>query len=679
MKPRIHIELSRPPCFFKVLRRTQVIRVSFALRVLLSLVVLLAAAVRLPAAEPALRWASLGRGRRLSEQPRALDLHKDSRGFVVVSARRRPQSDSTGDVPRLPARGEQEGALSPSAPSCASSRTSQRRCGYRWAPAGRRRRPRPLRARARSVPPISPSPARPMEPSGASIEAMRRGRRPERSCWLNRRWAWTRLRRTPRRLSAASCVLPRIARGERSRRIASARIAVRSQRAPVGRLEEFGLHRFDPARVRRFVRVALAGAAGEALARAAGWRASEDPIGQLWVGTLRDGLVSSQRGGRPADALPTLPRRAILTPTATPGAFRPMAGDAGRHRHRGPRRNGGLGLRPGHRSRFTRHGPVSERSDDPRLHRHQRALSSTIRDPLDRHASAAHRTTSRRRLQHASGTSVRVPASSADPTIIDTPPGSRRQPLGRHGRRRPQGAPRSPDRPVHRLPSRPATIAGGIRIRTTVCWACTRAPRPATSGSPRTKVAQSPAPGRAELRALPARLCAIPAPCVRQRLGGRGRTGGELLVGTGRASRCSIRARAAAGGFPSATLSSSTASCGSSSAIRWATSGWRERSQRRLAADRHAQRRGHGLSPRRQERGHPRPGVVYAMHVDTAGRIWAGTEGGLCLLDSTANQWRCYSAADGLPHDSVTGILEDGAGGLWLGTHRGTSPSSSPR
>jgi ligand-binding sensor domain-containing protein len=48
-------------------------------------------------------------------------------------------------------------------------------------------------------------------------------------------------------------------------------------------------------------------------------------------------------------------------------------------------------------------------------------------------------------------------------------------------------------------------------------------------------------------------------------------------------------------------------------------------------------------------------GWVLAIHVDSRGNVWIGTEGGLFSL-SAGGRARRYTTADGLPHDSVTNI-----------------------
>jgi methyl-accepting chemotaxis protein len=66
-------------------------------------------------------------------------------------------------------------------------------------------------------------------------------------------------------------------------------------------------------------------------------------------------------------------------------------------------------------------------------------------------------------------------------------------------------------------------------------------------------------------------------------------------------------------------------------------------------------------------------GWVMSIHIDDAKNVWFGTEGGLTCLPDGSQQMRRYTVEDGLPHDSVTSILEDPSGSLWLGTNRGLS------
>ncbi len=68
--------------------------------------------------------------------------------------------------------------------------------------------------------------------------------------------------------------------------------------------------------------------------------------------------------------------------------------------------------------------------------------------------------------------------------------------------------------------------------------------------------------------------------------------------------------------------------------------------------------------------------VVRALYCDRSGTIWVGMEGGglnklVSGADSDRPRFKHYRMKDGLPSDSVLGILEDDHGNLWLSTHNG--------
>jgi signal transduction histidine kinase/ligand-binding sensor domain-containing protein len=66
--------------------------------------------------------------------------------------------------------------------------------------------------------------------------------------------------------------------------------------------------------------------------------------------------------------------------------------------------------------------------------------------------------------------------------------------------------------------------------------------------------------------------------------------------------------------------------------------------------------------------------AVRAIYEDNTGRLWVGTAGGgLDLFDPDAGGFQHYTEADGLPDDSVVGILQDRQGFLWLSTKNGLS------
>ncbi|QTA82162.1 PAS domain-cintaining protein [Desulfonema limicola] len=62
------------------------------------------------------------------------------------------------------------------------------------------------------------------------------------------------------------------------------------------------------------------------------------------------------------------------------------------------------------------------------------------------------------------------------------------------------------------------------------------------------------------------------------------------------------------------------------------------------------------------------------IHEDLSGRLWIGTwGGGLNKFDRKTGVFTAYKEKDGLPNNSVVGILEDDNGNLWLSTFRGLS------
>jgi len=61
---------------------------------------------------------------------------------------------------------------------------------------------------------------------------------------------------------------------------------------------------------------------------------------------------------------------------------------------------------------------------------------------------------------------------------------------------------------------------------------------------------------------------------------------------------------------------------------------------------------------------------VYADHLGT---VWVATQNGLNKLDGENGTFTKYYAADGLPINNLSCILEDGSGKLWISTSRGLS------
>lgn len=64
-------------------------------------------------------------------------------------------------------------------------------------------------------------------------------------------------------------------------------------------------------------------------------------------------------------------------------------------------------------------------------------------------------------------------------------------------------------------------------------------------------------------------------------------------------------------------------------------------------------------------------GFITSIVEDNSGRFWVGTRNGLARLDPEADAIEWLDREDGLPSQSVVGILVDPDGILWLGTNRG--------
>ena len=64
---------------------------------------------------------------------------------------------------------------------------------------------------------------------------------------------------------------------------------------------------------------------------------------------------------------------------------------------------------------------------------------------------------------------------------------------------------------------------------------------------------------------------------------------------------------------------------------------------------------------------------IHIVFADKAGTLWIGTgAGGLARYDADADRFVTYAAGpDGLSHVTVTGLEDDGVGGLWIGTDGG--------
>ncbi len=65
---------------------------------------------------------------------------------------------------------------------------------------------------------------------------------------------------------------------------------------------------------------------------------------------------------------------------------------------------------------------------------------------------------------------------------------------------------------------------------------------------------------------------------------------------------------------------------------------------------------------------------ILPVQMDSAGNIWVGTIGnGLNKLDKDRKSFQRYNVKDGLPNDTVIGILEDDSRYLWISTNYGLS------
>ena len=62
---------------------------------------------------------------------------------------------------------------------------------------------------------------------------------------------------------------------------------------------------------------------------------------------------------------------------------------------------------------------------------------------------------------------------------------------------------------------------------------------------------------------------------------------------------------------------------------------------------------------------------VWVLYEDPAGILWAGTQGGLNRFDPEMGVFQAYRESDGLPNDTILGILPDDSGHLWISTNNG--------
>jgi len=60
---------------------------------------------------------------------------------------------------------------------------------------------------------------------------------------------------------------------------------------------------------------------------------------------------------------------------------------------------------------------------------------------------------------------------------------------------------------------------------------------------------------------------------------------------------------------------------------------------------------------------------VFSLFQGRDGTVWAGTENGLCRHGQDG--WKIFSNSDGLPQNSISSLMDDVAGNLWIGTAGG--------
>ncbi|HUS35967.1 MAG TPA: two-component regulator propeller domain-containing protein, partial [Verrucomicrobiae bacterium] len=65
----------------------------------------------------------------------------------------------------------------------------------------------------------------------------------------------------------------------------------------------------------------------------------------------------------------------------------------------------------------------------------------------------------------------------------------------------------------------------------------------------------------------------------------------------------------------------------------------------------------------------PLAGIILASHEDAAGKLWFGGPGGLIRV--AHGKAKHFTRAEGLSHNDVRAIIDDGEGGLWLGLNGG--------
>jgi signal transduction histidine kinase/ligand-binding sensor domain-containing protein len=67
----------------------------------------------------------------------------------------------------------------------------------------------------------------------------------------------------------------------------------------------------------------------------------------------------------------------------------------------------------------------------------------------------------------------------------------------------------------------------------------------------------------------------------------------------------------------------------------------------------------------------PSGGGIKCVYKDSRNRIWIGTAGGLIRCDLKENKFVLFTEKDGLPNNTIYGILEDDRQHLWISTNKG--------
>ncbi|PIB35735.1 hypothetical protein BFP72_10190 [Reichenbachiella sp. 5M10] len=80
------------------------------------------------------------------------------------------------------------------------------------------------------------------------------------------------------------------------------------------------------------------------------------------------------------------------------------------------------------------------------------------------------------------------------------------------------------------------------------------------------------------------------------------------------------------------------------------------------------------LSRERSEIDHTSTNHILSLYEDTKGFLWIGTDGGgLCKYDRARSEFKWYSQANGLSQETISGILEDDQGVIWVSGQAGLS------